>query len=223
MKSPAPVTVVKEFIRSSGLEAGDRLPPERDLAERLGLTRSQVRTAMRRLVDEGVVWRHVGRGTFLVPQVDEERRESVLRSINPRELIEARLALEPRNALLASLSASESDVAAMEEALERQRQARSREEFSRWDVEFHRRVTRAARNTLLLDLFLLVSPAGQQGWEYPRPRPLTPERQEQALQEHVRIVEAIRDGEPQLAERHMRRHLEVTHRRITSSSYLPVA
>ncbi|MFF0575323.1 FadR/GntR family transcriptional regulator [Streptosporangium saharense] len=220
--SRSPLTMIKDFIRSAELAAGDRLPAERDLAEQLNLTRSQVRTAMRQLVDQGLVWRHVGRGTFVAPTLDEKKRDSVIQSINPRELIEARLALEPRNALLAALSASQADLEAMDDALAMQRDAPSLEAFSRWDVELHRIIARATRNTLLHDLYTLISPAGRKHWDTPRQRPLTQERREQAMEEHVRIVDAIRGGEPQIAERQMRLHLEITHRRITSSSYLPV-
>ena len=57
--------VLKDFIEAEGLEPGDRLPPERDLAFKLGLPRTALRRMLASLEKEGRLIRHVGRGTFI--------------------------------------------------------------------------------------------------------------------------------------------------------------
>ncbi|MDO7560649.1 MAG: GntR family transcriptional regulator, partial [Paracoccaceae bacterium] len=59
------VSCLRNFILDGGYVRGDRLPAERELTERLGLTRSSLRKALDVLENEGALWRHVGKGTFV--------------------------------------------------------------------------------------------------------------------------------------------------------------
>ena len=59
------ISQLQEFIADGGFEPGVRLPPERELCERLGMTRNVLRRALDALERDGAIWRHVGKGTFV--------------------------------------------------------------------------------------------------------------------------------------------------------------
>lgn len=59
-----PVARLREYIADSGFTHGGRLPPERHLTGELGMSRSTLRRALDALERDGVIWRHVGKGTF---------------------------------------------------------------------------------------------------------------------------------------------------------------
>jgi DNA-binding FadR family transcriptional regulator len=110
---------VREFLAAQSLRPQQRLPAERDLADQLGLTRNRLRGALRRLETEGLIWRHVGQGTFFGAKPPRGRLphddEAIGDSTNPGEILEARLALEPELARLAALRATASEIAKMED------------------------------------------------------------------------------------------------------------
>ena len=60
-----PVARLRGFIKEGGFSGGGRLPPERHLSDQLGLSRATLRKALDALERDGVIWRHVGKGTFV--------------------------------------------------------------------------------------------------------------------------------------------------------------
>ena len=98
---------LRQMINSGRMARGSRLPPERELALRCGVGRSALRKALARLEAEGVVWRHVGRGTFLGGPPDPTTSQfSSLSSAGPKDVMEARLMFEPVIAAAAARSAT---------------------------------------------------------------------------------------------------------------------
>ena len=85
-----------------------RLPAERVLAEEFGVSRSTLRNSLGVLEAEGRIWRHVGRGTFVGerPSVDAPALSALVNQTHPEEVMEVRLALEPRIASLAARRAT---------------------------------------------------------------------------------------------------------------------
>ena len=59
------IAQVKAFISAGSYAPGDRLPPERELIDQLGMSRTTLRKALEALEREGTIWRHVGKGTFV--------------------------------------------------------------------------------------------------------------------------------------------------------------
>src|SRR5256712_213293 len=101
------VRQVKQMIAEGRLKSGDRLPPERDLAEKFVVSRSSVREALRALESLGLVEIRAGEGTFVREVSVESLIEPLaLMMVSPREAIaersEARHLLEPRIAALAA-------------------------------------------------------------------------------------------------------------------------
>src|SRR5919112_2316015 len=110
---------IQLWIAENGLEVGDRLPPERELAARLGVSRATVSQALVAMEVVGMVSVRHGDGVVLV---DPEGSTKVARALRRHarqlpEIIEARDALETKLAALAAERRTESDLAAIDEAL----------------------------------------------------------------------------------------------------------
>src|SRR2546426_928581 len=119
------VRQVKQMIAEGRLKSGDRLPPERDLAEKFVVSRSSVREALRALESLGLVEIRAGEGTFVREVSVESLIEPLaLMMVAQREaiaeLFEARRLLEPGIAALAASRATLEEVAEMERILEEQ-------------------------------------------------------------------------------------------------------
>src|SRR4051812_49164925 len=94
-----------------------RLPSEPRLVEALGVSRGRLRTMLKRLEDEGLIWRHVGKGTFVGPRQVSPDDEDWSASISVDDVIAARLLLEPQLAARAAIHATPADLAAMDQCL----------------------------------------------------------------------------------------------------------
>jgi GntR family transcriptional regulator, transcriptional repressor for pyruvate dehydrogenase complex len=146
---------IVDSIRSGGLREGDLLPPERELAAKLEVSRPTVREAIKALADAGVVEVRPGpRGGTTVISMwipDGLVRERVeLRADEIFEVLEARRALEPRIAQLAAVRATDVHFEAMHESIELQwrHQADSRKVIQT-DLLFHHLMWQAAGNPTL--------------------------------------------------------------------------
>jgi DNA-binding FadR family transcriptional regulator len=124
---------VRDAIDSGQFEPGDRLPPERDLAARLGTSRNLVRRAVQRLERERRVIRHVGRGTFVARRetATGESTVSVPKApkVSPLDVLEARMTIEPGFADLVVARATEDDFARLEVLLQIMENAPTQQEF----------------------------------------------------------------------------------------------
>lgn len=201
--------VLRGYIDEKGLKEGDRLPPERELAEELGVARSAIRRMLSALEAEGRLVRQVGRGTFLGEvQAAPRGIEAGTLKTYPAEVLEMRLMLEPQAAALAARRASPVDIEEIAKAAARGGGATSFEEFERWDALFHKFVVTAARNGLLTALYESIDAArSERIWGQLKRASVTPERRRSYQHSHALIAGAIGDRDAGLAEREMRRHL----------------
>src|SRR5439155_26016795 len=101
---------------------GAKLPTERDLVERLSAPRSAIRRALEVLEHEGVIVRHVGRGTFLA-EGPAPPRPGAPPDTSPAEIMQVRLVLEPPVAALAARVATQADPDRLRRCLDRGRQS----------------------------------------------------------------------------------------------------
>src|SRR5262245_35872188 len=110
---------VLQFLQGEDFGQNQRLPAERELAERLGLTRNRLRGSLRKLAADGLIWRHVGKGTFFGPRPTSATPQDLSELTNPREVMEVRFAIEPEIARLAAFRANTRDVVEMQACLEK--------------------------------------------------------------------------------------------------------
>jgi GntR family transcriptional regulator, transcriptional repressor for pyruvate dehydrogenase complex len=155
------VEQVEESILKGQLKPGDQLPPERDLAQRFGVSRTAVREAVKALREKGLVEAYTGRGTFVTNGTSQAMRQSLdlIIKISQQEgtlhLAELRRILEPEIAALAVPRIEEQLLATMRESVEsmdRSIRANDPEGYIEADLDFHLALAEAAGNPLILAL-----------------------------------------------------------------------
>ena len=149
---------LQEEILSGRVEAGQKLPSERELAERHAVSRSVVREALRGLIERDLIDVVPGRGTYVRAARAGDAvsgMDALLRRRQPtaRHLVEARTMLESTTAALAATRAAPEDLAAIGDALERFDRAGGLVEQARYDLAFHLAVSRAAHNPVIETMF----------------------------------------------------------------------
>ena len=190
--------------------AGARVATERDLAVEFSAARNTVRRALTALVDEGLLVRQVGRGTFVraAKPATSNQLALRLREASPAEVMEVRMVIEPQVAALAATRASATDLQTIEEALRHSLMAKGLAEFEQWDARLHLALVSAARNPLLADLCRAINEArNQPQWYSLKKRSVTPERRALYDRHHSTIVAAIRSRHAEQAAEAMREHL----------------
>jgi len=193
------------------LHPGDKLPAERELAEMLGVSRSSIRDAIRRLEIMGMVAPRQGAGT-VVREISPDALVSPLANVIAHkrqlvgELLDFRRMLEPPLAARAATHASTGDIGAMEDILRRQSmKVRSGELAVEEDSEFHYRIARASGNSVVLKVLDVVMDLLRET----RERSLqSAGRPQKSLAGHRRILAAIRRRDPSTAQAAMRQHID---------------
>lgn len=196
-----------EHIRHSGLRAGDRLPSERELAQQLEVSRSSLKQALIVLEVQGIVEIRHGAGMHLSRLVEQAEPIEVMLDRRQRlpDILEAREAVEVKLAELAAARRTEQDLAAMEAALQTMREAVEAGELGgEGDRRFHAALAVAGHSSILQEFYdglaAQISESRQESLRQPgRPR--------QSLQQHERILAAVRAGDPAAAVAAVRQHV----------------
>ncbi len=199
------------MMREGEIKPGDLLPPERELASMLGVSRVSVRDAIRYLEAKGIVQVRQGEGTrvraldaaTLVKPLEtllEVRKELV------RHLFDLRRMIEPEFAAEAARRATPEHLKALEEIIERQRARTERGEFPiEEDEAFHHTVVRATGNPMALEVSALLAEYLRSGRDLSLQ---SPERARRSLEGHQAIFQAMAEGNADAARNAMRRHIE---------------
>ncbi len=216
--SAAVLEQVEEWLESPELSDGGRLPPERDLAERFGVKRSQIRKVLAALEAQGRVWRHVGKGTFLTRAAElraaagrSDGIAAIAHRTSPPEAMQARMILEPEIARRAALKATSAQIEEMQRLSADMRAAGSWGSYEDLDWRFHNLLAEASGNTLLVEMQRLVNGVRRQVvWGHLARRPVGPSPDYHSFDEHDAIVGAIASRDRRGAAEAMRRHLDST-------------
>jgi DNA-binding FadR family transcriptional regulator len=196
-------------IRLGLLPAGSQLPPERTLAEQLGISRSTLRQALTTLVQSGHLVALRGRtgGTFVTAEPPLSERGGETLSDEAWAILDYRVAVELGCVALAIERADPADLDGLDELVERMAEANEFEKYRRADMRFHIGIAEAARSPRLVaamtevqgqmsDLFALIA----------HPEQVLTRSNDQ----HRRLVTLLRRGERARAARVMREHIEGT-------------
>lgn len=207
---------LEQLIQRGVWHPGEQLPPERELAARFQVSRASVRDALRMLELAGWVEIRQGDGTRVAQAAGSFGRRLLSRLHEPAfvaELFELRRVLEPAAAALAAQRAGAEEFAKLERLLLRQQEAREdRYTFVELDLDFHLALAEASRNTALCEVLRLLGGELRQTRLSATAQRFQPES---TIAEHRRILEAVRRGSAEQAERAMLEHLHTVERAAT--------
>ena len=213
---------VTELVARGEFKPGDRLPPERDLAKALGVSRPTVREAMIALEMAGLVEVRVGAGTFVTDKArNSDARNGVVTGrlfegagSSPLELVAARRTIEPQVAALAAQVAMPGEIAAIAETMSMIAAAQDTPAHRAADHLFHVRIGLASHNTVLTAIVDecwadMYSPMFERmgaitGLIAAR---CSPQQRDQTIEEHGAVYRAIAAHDPAAARAAMDRHL----------------
>jgi GntR family transcriptional repressor for pyruvate dehydrogenase complex len=203
---------ISREIAQGRLKPGDQLPTEQALATTFGVSRNVVREAIARLRSEGRIWSQQGRGAFVVEASNATvltiDYETLQRADSFRSLFELRGILEVQAAAFAATRHTDADLAAMGEALAGMRAAPyGSVAWLRSDLEFHRTVAEATRNSYMGQFLVFVSERVRESILAAGNQQKSDDMARITLGEHERIFAAIRAGDVEAAQTAMRDHL----------------
>ncbi len=208
---------IRGLIRSGEFPAGARLPPERDLAKQLGVSRPSVREALIALEVEGLVEVRIGSGIYVLAPARNASAPDHDAPAGPFELLRARYVIEAECAALAAKSAKKAQVVAIEQALdEMEREHGEGKPVLLADRTFHLRIAEATGNGALVHVVKTL-------WEE-RTGPLyqqlehhydNPALWETAMEEHRAVLKAIAARDASAARTAMQRHLNMAYKRFS--------
>jgi len=212
---------IQQLVTDGALKSGDRLISEREMAERLQVSRASVREAFSALDMLGILESRPGEGTFIrsVP------RESALKPLallvmlyNERKLdiMEVRMTLEAESAALAAQRATTADLVRIRDCLNRLEQDFLNDRLGESsDADFHLAIADATDNMVLAWFMNTVSDLLQATMRYSRQRLFeNPEHKEMLLLQHKKVTEAIFCRDPEQARQKMIEHLKFVYNKI---------
>jgi GntR family transcriptional regulator, transcriptional repressor for pyruvate dehydrogenase complex len=202
---------LQRLICDGSLKPGEKLPPERELADMFHVSRGSLRDAVRALEVTGFVEARHGEGTVVrTPSADSLLQPLTAALLRRREfvgeLLEFRAMIEPVLAKRAAAYASAEDLERLRDVLRRQQEKVDRGEIAiDEDTEFHNTIAHAAKNEVVLNVLEAFMDLLRESREHS----LQVEgRLQKSLEGHRQILHAIERGDPAAAETAMRRHIE---------------
>lgn len=204
---------LEQLLRAGIWKAGSQLPPERELAQRFGVSRASVRDALRILELQGWLEIRQGEGTRVASSAQGfgGRLRPRLHEIGfVAELFELRRILESEVAALAAERAAPADLEKLAHLLREQQQStKDLHKFLELDLSFHQALAEAVRNRPLVEVLRLLV---VELWQTRLSATAQSFRPVRTLREHLRIVEAIQKRDPEGARRAMLEHLSTVER-----------
>lgn len=207
------ISKIRDLINFKNLEPGDKLPSERMLSEKFGVTRSNIREAIQKLEFYGLLQSIPQSGTFVANIgviAMNGMIEDILRLEDPdfKSLVETRILLELKTVRLAALRRTEEDLYKMKEALDAfKEKVLNGEDAVQEDLLFHLAIAKASGNSTMNTFMLIITPEIITNFE--KYHVCDKDLAESGIIEHQNIFNAIRDQKPQLAKQKMKEHFKM--------------
>lgn len=219
--------MIQDLIIQTPYLPGSRLPPEREIAEILNVTRTVVREALIMLEIKGLVDVRRGAGIYVLDRVDAQASEGmnsqVFNDAGPFEMLQARQLLESNIAEFAALQATREDIIKMRQALqleERELASSDPGGTESGDMQFHLAIAEATHNSMLVELF-------RQSWQWRENNPMWSQLhrhlrdthyRKEWLVDHKQILAALIKKDSRAAKLAMWHHLENVKQRLLEFS-----
>lgn len=214
--SEAVIAQIAARVRSGDLRAGQRLPPERAMADALGVSRASLREAVDVLTASGVLTSEPGTrgGTFVATgfaPLELVRSSAGETPGEVAELLQARRMLEPQVARLAAVNASDADLELLQRIVDEHREVLERgdvlahgDRFLQLDLRFHLQIARATGNGIVVSLVRALLGRLELARDEAIHEPPVPEW---VLDVHERTLAAIRSADLMRVDEVMDEHL----------------
>jgi len=202
---------IMSLIKNNELKPGDKLPPERELAEKLSISRGSLREAFRVLESRGLIKSKPGGGRYIreIRKNGHNNTENIILSLEKSsilELLEAREMFEVKIVELAAQRATAEDIELIGKALNKmnEEEGLKNDEKTQSDTEFHLAIARASHNFVFVNIIKLhldlLQETREKTWQIPG-------RKEEQYQEHQAILQAIKEHNIKKAGEAMLKHL----------------
>jgi len=205
------ISQIRELISSGKIKPGEKLPPERKLAEHLGVSRSQIREAINKLQFYGIVKVQPQSGT-IVSGIGIVALEGLITDIlklektDFRSLVDTRVLLEKEAAGLAAMNRSNDDLVGLSNALYLyEKQLKLGSLAIEEDLLFHVKIAEAGRNTVLKSLMMIITPDIVKS--FTTLKVCNESNNKKTIAEHRDILDMIADRNPEGAKAAMAFHL----------------
>ncbi len=209
--------MIIEGIKKQKLQVGEKLPPERIVAEEMGLSRNTIREAIATLQILGIIETRHSQGNFVSNTVDDNNYEMLLSLIfkndeSPFALIDARIAFEPGAALICSRVCNDKDIQSLDSNIERIRYALKSGDIKNYrneDLIFHLSIAQITRNTLIINtISSLLTAMKSPLWQAMKDAIIDDQLLENRIKEHEAIFQAIKMHDELAITHSVRTHLE---------------
>jgi len=207
------ISKIADLINFKNLETGDKLPSERMLSEKFGVTRSNIREAIQKLEFYGILESKPQSGTFVANigiVAMNGMIEDILRLDEPdfKSLVETRILLELKTVRLAALRRTEEDLEKMKSALDAYTsKVLKGEDAVQEDLLFHLAIAKASGNSTMNTFMLIITPEIITNFE--KYHVCDKGLASKGIDEHQAIYDAIKSQEPKLAKQKMKEHFSV--------------
>ena len=210
---------ILDYIQENHLSIGDKLPTEEELTERLNVSRTSVREAMKGLSINGVVESIAGKGTFLRSPVSDimmynhtARASMASAKATVEEVMEIRTALELLVGELAIKRGTDEEIASLEQSLhDLQEVVASGKGWATAGTHFHIQLARMSHNQLLLET---ISSLTSTFTKYKNEMFKYQTNMERSISEHIAILDAVKDRDQAAMRKAMKNHMSHTRQEI---------
>jgi GntR family transcriptional repressor for pyruvate dehydrogenase complex len=207
------ISKIKSLINLKNMEPGEKLPSERLLADRLGVSRGSIRNAIQKLEFYGLLKSMPQSGTFIADLGLTAINGMIHQIINLptpdfKSLVETRIFLELKLVKFAAARHTHEDLIEIEEVLEKYKfKVLTGEDAVAEDLLFHLSIAKASHNPSLNRLMLTITP--QIITDFEKYHVCKSNTALNAIDEHQAIVDAIRAKDPSRAEEKMKEHFRI--------------
>ncbi|MDF2503007.1 FadR/GntR family transcriptional regulator [Clostridium sp.] len=205
---------IKEMISKGILRKGDKLPSERELVEKLGVSRTSIREALRALEIIGLVESRQGEGNFIRDNFENSLFEPLsvmfmLQKSSTLEIHQVRVMIETETASLAAKNVTDEDIVVLQGLIDKLKNSNDELERSLSDKNFHYKIAECSRNFLINNILRSVSSLMDAFIVNARMVIVNEkEAREVLVEQHENILQALIDRNPDEAVKAMRIHLD---------------